>query len=189
MEIYRTQEAVKASAWPRDERSYEPKWNGYRAQAHAGNRAQIWSRLGNPLLPSFAELEAPLRTLPAGTVLDCELVVADAAGLMVVENVSHRRGNPRLASRLPAHLVAFDLLAHEGNDCRALPYRTRRAMLERIKLPEGILLTPATTRLDEARAWYETAHELGCDGLMAKCLSAPYESGRRTRSWLKLKYS
>ena len=54
---------------------YEPKRDGFRDIAWGGGETKPESRNGKPLLRYFPELLPALEQLPAGTVIDGEVVV------------------------------------------------------------------------------------------------------------------
>ncbi len=164
--------------------AYEPKWDGFRAVAF-GEEPRLDSRNGKPLLRYFPELEAPLGLLPAGTVVDCEVVV-------VIDNVTsfdslQLRIHPAasrvemLSGELPAQLVAFDLLAHEGEDLRPAPFAERRSRLHAVvaDLEHPWHLTPSTDDVEEAARWFDEFEAAGCDGIVAKRLEQHYVEAKR----------
>ena len=165
--------------------AYEPKWDGFRAVSWSGASPRLDSRNGKPLLRYFVELEAALALLPAGTVVDGEVVVVHDGVLSfdLLQNRIHPAESRirRLAAETPARLVVFDLLALEGEDLRSLPFRERRARLEVLAatLSEPWHLTPSTTDLDTARRWFVEFEAAGCDGIVAKALDRPYVEGKR----------
>lgn len=178
--------------WPSGAFAYEPKWDGFRAVSWGGPKPRLDSRSQKTLLRYFPELEEPLARLPAGTVVDGEVVV-------VVEDVTdfdalQQRIHPAasriklLSEQTPAQLVAFDLLADDGEDLRQQPFRDRRARLEKImassKHPWN--LTPSTRDLDKARRWFDEYESAGCDGIVAKPLDQPYVHGKR--AMIKIKH-
>jgi bifunctional non-homologous end joining protein LigD len=60
-------------------------------------------------------------------------------------------------------------------------------------LPDGGLRrstvkTPIAVGADEVDALYRVALEWRIEGLVAKRLGSPYEPGRRSRSWRKMKW-
>src|SRR5206468_12424467 len=63
----------------------------------------------------------------------------------------------KLAAETPALLIAFDLLEDErGKSLLEMPLRERRPRLEAFagkNFPKGIRLSPATTRLADAKRW------------------------------------
>lgn len=165
--------------------AYEPKWDGFRALAWSGGPPRLDSRNGKPLLRYFIELEPALAALPAGTVVDGEVVVVQDGVLSfdLLQNRIHPAESRirRLALETPAQLVVFDLLALKGEDLRGLPFRQRRAGLESLaaKLDEPWHLTPSTTDIETARRWFVEFEAAGCDGIVAKALDRPYIEGKR----------
>ena len=69
----------------------------------------------------------------------------------------------------------FDLLARNGKDLRGRPYWKRRRKLEKLLgggLPDGLVLTPATTDPAVARTWMRAHTGTGLEGVVAKRLEA-----------------
>src|SRR6476659_9085690 len=131
---------------------YEPKWDGFRAMIFRSNAETfIQSRDLRPLGRYFPELETMLADqLPAGCVVDGEIVIATPKGLdfdalqMRLHPAASRVA--KLSRETPASFVAFDLLAADGQDIRDQPQARRRELLERLlKTSQPPLhLTPAT---------------------------------------------
>jgi ATP-dependent DNA ligase len=168
---------------------YEPKWDGFRCLAFRdGQELELQSKAMKPLTRYFPEVAANLRRLEARHfVFDGELVVVSGRLLSferLLERIHPAASRVRrLSSEHPAALIVFDLLAvgPEGR-LSSEPLRARRAALERFaaeSLTEtpGVLLSPATTDVEQARAWFRGAD--GIDGVMAKRLDLPYRSGER----------
>ena len=187
-----TMEAKTSERWPDGPLAFEPKWDGFRAVAWGGVEVRLDSRNQRPLLRYFPELRPALEGLPAGTVVDGEVVV-------VVDDVTsfddlQQRIHPaesrirRLAEETPAELVAFDLLALEGEDLRGRPFSERRERLVGLsaELGTGWHLTPSTTDPEVARRWFDEFEPAGCDGIVAKRLDQPYQSGKR--AMIKIKH-
>jgi ATP-dependent DNA ligase len=170
---------------------YEPKWDGFRCLAFRDNReVQLQSKSGQPLGRYFPEIIELFTTLPARRfVLDGELAVPLEEGFSFDELL--QRIHPaqsrvlKLAHEHPAIFVAFDLLA--GEDGRSLlerPLSARRKLLEgfaKTNFPahDRLRLSPATTSLPVARKWFEAVGG-DLDGIVAKRLDLPYQSGLRT---------
>ena len=72
---------------------YEPKWDGFRAIVFRGREdVFIQSRDLRPLDRYFPELHAAfLRTLPAGCVIDGEIVVVTKDGLDFVDRIEGKK--------------------------------------------------------------------------------------------------
>ena len=116
---------------------FEPKWDGFRALVFrpTAGEVSIQSRDLRPLDRYFPELrEALLERLPAGSIVDGEIVVATAHGLDF--DALQLRLHPaasrvaKLAAETPASFVAFDLLAADGASLVDEPQAERRAALE-----------------------------------------------------------
>ncbi|MEU3739127.1 ATP-dependent DNA ligase [Streptomyces sp. NPDC032198] len=174
--------------------AYEPKFDGHRLVVFAdGHRVRLQARSGRFVTTAFPDLAEAAARLPAGTVLDGEVVVwADGRidfGAVQQRAAATRARSRHLARTLPASYAAFDLLADGGEDCRALPYEERRARLVRVLEPLGPPLQPVpmTTDRELALTWYETLPATGIEGLVIKRLDGAYRGG--TRAWLKLRHS
>jgi ATP-dependent DNA ligase len=185
-------ESVQAGAIPNGAQwQYEPKWDGFRCLAFRdGSRVELTSKSGQPLGRYFPELVNALKNLKAGAfVLDGEIVVPRGSGfsfedLLLRIHPSESRIN-KLAALTPAKLLVFDLLVDERRrslTSRHLP--ERRAQLERFAArfltgQRVIQLSPATNSISTAKKWFELVGE-GMDGVVAKRIDLPYQSGLRT---------
>ncbi|QMU97479.1 ATP-dependent DNA ligase [Microbacterium esteraromaticum] len=178
---------------------YEPKWDGFRGLvAWDGETLEIGSRGAKPLTRYFPELVEQLaETLPGPCLLDGEIVVATGpAGAQRLDwEALSQRIHPaasrvaKLAAETPAMFIAFDLLADGGEDLQALPFRERRARLERMlaDAPHPLHLTRTTDDPDLARRWLAEFEGAGLDGVVAKPLDDPYAPGKRTL--IKIKHA
>ncbi|WP_372350182.1 ATP-dependent DNA ligase [Streptomyces sp. KL116D] len=191
--------AESVDALPRDDTggawAYEPKFDGHRMVVlRTADGVVLQARSGRLVARAFPDLVAAAEALPAGTVLDGEVVVWHEArtDFAAVQRRAAAASTARarvLARELPASYAAFDLLAEGGTDLRRRPYTERRAGLVRLLAPLGPPLQPVPSTTDRATAltWYETLPASGIEGLVAKRLDGTYLGGRRT--WLKLRHS
>jgi ATP-dependent DNA ligase len=173
---------------------YEPKWDGFRAIVFRGKReAYIQSRDLRPLDRYFPDLHAALVAgLPAGCVLDGEIVIAGPRGLdfdalqMRLHPAASRVA--KLAQETPAAFVAFDALAVGGRSLMRKPQAERRAALEKLlaKARAPIHLTPVTRERAQAAEWLQRFEGAGLDGVVAKLAALPYEPGKR--AMIKVKH-
>ena len=170
---------------------YEPKWDGFRCLVFRdGHHVELQSKSGQPLTRYYPEIIEAARRLRAKTfVLDGEIVVP-ANGAFSFDALLQRihpaaSRIERLANETPALLIVFDLLA--GADGRALtgkPLSERRDRLVRFareyfKPDMRIRLSPATTKLSEAKGWLKRVGTT-LDGIIAKRRDVPYQSDNRT---------
>jgi len=184
----------------------EWKWDGIRVQAVAGRATdgrlvrRIYSRTGEDISTAFPDL---VEALDVEAAIDGELLVV-RDGRVESFNVLQQRLNrktvtPKLLAEYPAHIRAYDLLAEDGEDLRALPFRDRRQRLEsfveRQQLSRFDLspLVPFRTWDDLAAARANPAAAgAGLDaeaieGCMVKRADAPYLPGRPKGLWFKWK--
>jgi ATP-dependent DNA ligase len=188
-------EALSATELPQGaEWQYEPKWDGFRCIA---SPSEMQSKSGQPLARYFPDIVEALSKLKAKHFLmDGELVLPVNGDLDF--NELQLRLHPAasrvrmLAERHPAVYLVFDLLDDErGRSLLGRPLRERRRCLEAfaaeyLKGNPRIRLSPATTKLTDARRWLRTMGG-GLDGIIAKNLDARYEPGERTGAMQKIK--
>ena len=170
---------------------YEPKWDGFRALVwRDGDDVDVISRDGRPLIRYFPELPRLLGgALPERCVVDGEVLIT--AGGAIDFDALQLRIHPAasrvkmLAAETPASFVAFDCLALADDDLRAAPLSARRESLETVSEPApaadipalealSFAVTPQTSTLNEAEAWFESF-----EGVVAKRATDPYLPGER----------
>jgi bifunctional non-homologous end joining protein LigD len=183
---------------------FEPKYDGIRALVHvppAGDRdsVRIWSRLGNEKTAQFPSivqaLERLRKGLPGPLLIDAEIVALDEkgrpAGFQRLQGRIHLKGSrdvEQIDKAQPVALIAFDLLRDGDDDIRGLPLTERRARLEaRIGRHLSDELRISEEAAGDGRALHERARREGWEGLIVKEARSPYQSGRRSPAWRKLK--
>jgi ATP-dependent DNA ligase len=176
---------------------FEPKWDGFRCLIFKdGNEAKLISKSGKPLDRYFPELqEAIVEVEPARFVLDSEIVVPIGETFSFDDLL--QRIHPaasrvkKLAKETPAIMMVFDILVDEDGDSLAdEPLSKRRERLEGFAKrnfhgSKTLFLSPATTDPRVTEEWRNILGER-LDGIMAKKLSLPYQSGTR-KGMLKVK--
>jgi bifunctional non-homologous end joining protein LigD len=187
---------AKLGDLPRDEDRYgfEVKWDGVRAIAYVEpGRLRLESRNLNDVTTQYPEVRALARELGARTaVLDGEIVAFDAEGHPSFERLQQRMHLSsesqvrRRASSVPVVYVLFDLLHLDGETLMGLPYSERRERLEALALHGAAWQTPAH-RGGQGGALLAATAELGVEGVVAKRLDSPYEPGKRSGAWIKVK--
>jgi DNA ligase-1 len=199
-------EADVATLGARDEWLAEWKWDGIRAQLiHRRGQVFLWSRGEELITERFPEIVAGAAGLPAGTVLDGE-ILAYADGMpRPFADLQHRIGRERrvreTAVAVPVVFLVYDLLEDEGRDIRDQPLRHRRARLLgvqadlKVRLYERrIVSNPLLVSEEvEGETWADLAIRRGesrtrhVEGLMLKRWTSPYRPGRRRGDWWKWK--
>ena len=121
--------ALKHSLPIGDQWLYEPKLDGFRGLLRHGTNGhvQVLSRNLRDLAPSFPELVQAAPSLPAGTLLDGEIVIADESGhadfgALQQRLTVARRTAGQVALQRPAVLLVFDVLRVLGTSARKPPF-------------------------------------------------------------------
>ena len=184
---------------------YEPKYDGIRAIAElTPSRGRVavhlWSRLGNEKTSQFPSIVVGARTLRRRGQAAARRSTARSsrsiarAGRWASSGCrdasispARRTSNASIASsRWRSSL--FDLLRDGDEDLRGLPLAGRRARLDELfQLPHAESLRASEQAIDDGRALHARASREGWEGLIVKDAGAPYQSGRRSPAWRKLK--
>ena len=174
---------------------FELKWDGFRCLAfRAGGNVEIKSKSGKSLSRFFPEVLENLRAIsPKTFVLDGELVIPvdgtpsfDALQMRLHPAESRI---VRLSNETPATFIVFDCLLRKARQSLLLkPFEVRRAALEVLfeSIGEGTGLTITSYTRDKRKAekWLND-RQVSVDGVVAKRLDLPYQSGER--AMLKVK--
>jgi bifunctional non-homologous end joining protein LigD len=181
---------------PRDEEAYgfEVKWDGIRTVLFCDHgHLTLQGRNFTDFTPRYPEVRELARELGARRlVLDGEVVAFDDEGRPSFERLQtrmHLASDSAVRRRMrdtPVTYVIFDLLYLDGHSTMPLAYEDRRKVLEALALEGPAWRTPAYHR-GEGTALLEATRELGIEGILAKRLDCPYEPGRRSSGWIKVK--
>jgi len=104
------------------------------------------------------------------------------------EAISGFRAGGRGASAAAARLryQAFDLLYLDGRSLLRVPLEDRKRLLRSV-LREIGRVHFASHIENDGEAFHKAAGDLGLEGIVAKLRRSPYEPGKRTPAWLKIK--
>jgi ATP-dependent DNA ligase len=184
-------EARSVDTIPRGEEwQYEPKWDGFRCLlSRGGDKVTLRSKSGEDLTRYFPELaEAASRLKATSFALDGEIVVPQGKSFSfddLLQRIHPAQSRiTKLSQQTPALFLAFDLLASaKDQELAAQPLNKRRPKLEafakiQFKSQTTFRLSPATTNYATAKKWLAGAGG-GSDGVIAKRLDLPYQSGNR----------
>jgi DNA ligase D-like protein (predicted ligase) len=161
--------------------SYEVKWDGYRTlAAKEGPRVTLYSRNLKDVTKQYAGIAHAAARIPVTSmILDGELVAVDAEGRPSFQALHHQAAHTLV-------YYVFDLLHLDGRDLIRQPLTVRRAGLTRLTLPYPIL---ASDPLPGAAAKIEReVRRLGLEGIVAKRSDSVYQPGKRSTTWVKVKF-
>lgn len=175
---------------------FEVKQDGQRAVIYlpGDGTVVLRSRSGADITAAYPELEALGSALGRPAVLDGEIVAFDEQGRSDFEKLQSRMGlsgSParaaRMAQRVPAHLILFDVVFLNARPLARAPYAERRAVLDGLGLTGSHWSTPASVVGHGTQA-LEMTKAGGLEGLVAKRLTSVYEAGVRSREWIKIRH-
>jgi bifunctional non-homologous end joining protein LigD len=175
--------------------AFEIKWDGVRGLCYVEDgRLHMESRNLLDITPRYPELQGLAAALAPhdNAILDGEVVAFDAGGrpsfqaLQARMHVADSRAVDRLVHDVPVVLMLFDILWLDGRSLMAEPWTERRRVLESLGLDDASWKVSSAwpgqgTELSKA------SRERGLEGVMAKKMDSPYEAGKRSRCWLKIK--
>lgn len=164
---------------------HEIKFDGYRVQARIeGGKTTLKTRKGLDWTERFGALAKAFHTLP-DCIVDGEIVALDEHGAPDFAALQ-----AALSERRTENLVffAFDLIALQGEDLRALPLLKRKARLDALLRDEaeGASLRYVEHFESGGDAVLKSACRLSLEGIVSKRADAAYVSGR-SESWTKAK--
>lgn len=173
---------------------FEPKMDGIRCVAMLRDGiARLLSRRGLDLTSQYPGLARELPALFAGDgIVDGEIIALNSLGRPSFQHLQQRMNLTREADvqraekAVPAHFFAFDLVRVGEFDITAVKLNKRKELLEQLLTPsEQVHLIPHFEC--EGSAAYDVCVENGFEGIVAKRTESPYECGRRSAYWLKVK--
>lgn len=172
---------------------FEIKWDGTRCLSYIENqRLRLLNRREIEMRSRYPELQG-VRSLPAGTILDAEIIVlADGRPsfnkLQQREHLLDPARIEMLSRTIPATMMVFDLLYERYENLMAQPLSQRRQRAEALigRLDDPHIMVPDYV-LEQGKHYFEAAAQQGLEGIMAKRLDSPYLPGRRSAHWNKIK--
>jgi DNA ligase D-like protein (predicted ligase) len=159
---------------------YEIKLDGYRALAIQSSGVTLLSRRKKSLGRQFPYIVEALADLPAGTVVDGEVVAVDDSGRPDFNLLQNFRGE---ASRIQYYI--FDLLVCKDRDLTHLPLVERRALLKSLVTIRDKRVRIADFVQASAAALLLAVREQGLEGIVGKRKDSIYEPGKRSGAWIK----
>ncbi|GLQ20759.1 cisplatin damage response ATP-dependent DNA ligase [Algimonas porphyrae] len=179
-----------------DTHTAEWKWDGIRVQVAGMNgAARIYSRTGDDISHSFPDLAA---TVNWDAVIDGELLVRPNSAIGSFNDLQQRLGKKKpsaaLMKRLPAHLIAYDIISQDGVSFREQTLDERRDTLSAFIAERN----PDRYSLSELLDWKSVADLKALredaaaseglkEGLMIKRRDSSYVAGRPKHAWYKWK--
>lgn len=190
--------------------NYEVKFDGFRGILTMRSKEEIslMSRNGKELLPLFPEIKDFLEGMlsewkwPLPIILDGEIVLmvndfkSNFSGVQTRGRMKSELNIQKAAELNPCTFLAFDLLQIEGTSLTSKEYSARKKALKDLFVKSSLPLKPfygSSSRLhmipfyrEFSEIWIKIRSFDG-EGLIAKDGGSPWEEGRRTSTWRKVK--
>ncbi|HEY6961202.1 MAG TPA: DNA ligase D [Gaiellaceae bacterium] len=161
--------------------TFEVKFDGYRALAYIrGGECTLVSRNDNDLTERFAEVAKSLvkAVKSPNAVVDGEITRIDPSGRTSFSELQQGQG--------PLVYYAFDLLELDGEPLVDLPLHERKERLREL-LYRRVKSVQLSEGFDDGDALFEVAKQQNLEGVIAKRVDSRYQTGKRSRDWLKIK--
>jgi bifunctional non-homologous end joining protein LigD len=146
-----------------------------------GPTVRLYSRNAHDWTERLAAIATTAEQITAKSfTIDGEAVVLGPDGLSRFEELSRREG------ARTAILYAFDLIEHDGEDMRNLPFLDRKAALAQLlrNTKAGILLNEHIA--EDGPIVLAHACRLGAEGIVSKKVDGAYQSGS-CPVWIKVR--
>jgi bifunctional non-homologous end joining protein LigD len=162
---------------------HEIKYDGYRLRVERnGDRVRLITRNGYDWTRRYPWIvESALKNRQKHFVIDGEAVILGADGVSDFNALHSGKHDEEV------QLYAFDMLAGDGDDMRALPLSMRKTNLVRLlaRRPDGIFAAPFEQG-EIGPNLFRQACKFGLEGLVSKRRDRPYRAGR-SPDWIKVK--
>jgi DNA ligase-1 len=172
----------------------EWKLDGARVQVHkSGDDVRVYTRSLNDVTAAVPEVINALKDIKAESlILDGEAIALRPDGRPHPFQLTMRRFGRKLdvealRHELPLSVFFFDCLYRDRTPLVDHPASERHDLLRALLPTQAVTPSLVTDDVEKAKAFYDAALARGHEGIMAKAMDAPYESGRRGAGWLKVK--
>jgi bifunctional non-homologous end joining protein LigD len=159
------------------------KYDGYRLRIERdGDRVRLITRNGYDWTKRYPWIvECALKNRQKQFVIDGEAVVLGVDGVPDFNALHSRKHDHEV------QFYAFDVMALNGEDLRALPLSLRKTNLARLfaRRPDGIFVAPFEQG-EIGPDLFRAACDMGLEGLVSKRRDRPYRAGR-SPNWIKVK--
>ena len=189
-----------------DDWIFEIKLDGYRIEAVVNKgKVKLWTRNHLDAARYFPDLAsaAPTWINAETAIVDGEVVALDENGVPTFSLLQDRAGMGRFGPRgvetgsrkpkrdpnfvAPIVYFVFDLIYLDGRLLTDVPLAERKKLLKSV-LRDGNRVRYSSHIETDGIEMYKAVKKQGLEGLVAKLRTSRYEPGRRSKSWLKVKY-
>lgn len=160
----------------------ELKLDGIRLIASNIDRPRLYTRHNNEITSNFPELIDSL-TIPAGSIIDCELIVSDIDGKPNFSAVMERFKSNKSKHKVTA--CAFDIIKYKNKDITKLSLIERKDLLDESFI-ENTYYTKSKFLIGRGIEYFDLVKQQGLEGTVQKLIDSKYEIGKRSSAWVKV---
>jgi bifunctional non-homologous end joining protein LigD len=162
---------------------FEIKWDGYRALAYLNKeKVQLRSRNNISFDQKYLLVYNALKQWPVNAVIDGEIIVLNEEGKADFKALQ----DWQLVKNGELVYYVFDILWLDGISLSNLPLMQRQQILKQV-MSESNIIRFSDSIEGYGIDFYNIAKENNLEGIIAKRKDSVYQSGFRTKSWLKIK--
>ncbi|HYC87510.1 MAG TPA: DNA ligase D, partial [Chryseosolibacter sp.] len=162
---------------------FEIKWDGYRAVAEIQRSGlRLYSRNGLSFLDLYPRVATELAKIRYDVVLDGEIVVLNSDNVADFQKLQQYYEHPNLQ----IVYYVFDCLSFQGKSIADLPLTERKKIAKSV-IPESAVIRYSDHVENDGVDFFQRVIEMNVEGMIAKRKDSIYQSGKRTRDWLKIK--
>jgi bifunctional non-homologous end joining protein LigD len=170
---------------------FEVKLDGYRVETVVDRgKVKMWTRNRQDAGRYFPDLAAapPAWIRAESAIVDGEVVALDEEGNPSFQLLQARAGplRGRTSEAAPVMYSVFDLLYLDGRSLLGVPLEQRKRLLRSVLREHPVVRFGGHIEGD-GEGFLDVVEQRGLEGIVAKLRTSPYEPGRRSRYWLKIK--
>lgn len=186
--------AVKGEPFDSSDHIFEPKWDGTRCLAFIDiddQRTKLQNRRFNNITHRYPELELT-DFVKENAIVDGEIIVLKDRKpsfklLQRREQIDSEFKINILSKTSPAIYFVFDVLYTQSKEwVTNLPLMERKEILGEIANKTSHIMLSEHIE-EKGEHFYQVSVDAGLEGVIGKKKSSPYQMGKRSSSWVKMK--
>jgi len=178
----------------------EPKFDGFRLQAHFENgKVKLFTRNLEEVTFMYPDIERGIKSQvkAKSAIFEGEAIAYNPSTneYLPFQLTSQRKRKydiEEMARKIPLKYMVFDVLYLNGKNLISSTYEKRRAEFKNL-MKDGDVLYPAEEKKfhdgREIENYFDKCIADGLEGILAKKLTGEYQAGARSWNWIKLKRS
>lgn len=189
---YRTMQPKPSDKIPKNGYLYEPKYDGSRVLVYSNGKIKLINRRKVNTTKRYPELQNIKLRSPA--VVDGEVIIQDKDNpygdfkkLAKREHLKDPKEIKARSKKMPAKIIAFDILNYKGKDILKTPLIKRKRILNEV-VPDKQKYIKEINYDTKLGKLVKQLKKKKAEGLVAKDMHSPYEQ-KDSKHWKKIKFA